>query len=623
MVGRIVAVILLLASIASGQADRFEHGDVVAWARISQVSTDFEEFDLTSDQLDQLLENNVRHVRRIYRNNVDGSEDAREHARAYLNKIYEVFDERQQARLHQIMFQQWLNHDDVITALLTFAPNEVSDLKSKAEKLQEQVSGRLNEVIGELPEDRHEHFRPLGDFLVWRFESQRKWLESELGKKRVEELIGEPIAIGYRFVTKGDPKLAGFVDANAGGMWFNPGLRESRSHKGVRSLTAVINPSTGELPALLRPGNVLPRPVDVPAGLTLENAVNRQELLKRRIEQTMDEGAIAIEELRYVSGDAPPREEEQRQSDMQKSRELEEVYKEQIALLTVKHGKARAVVAKLGGDPEAESKRNHAAQRQFEQRVLACNQQPFLSHIHATAAQCDRLDEIWARHCVMIEERKTDDVDRYYAEVSAVLNNDQKRLARQQSFRRLWYSMDCEDAFARAGLTATSAQKVGMAELSKQLQGTRTGVRRNQVALRQQRHYFDWADSRFDLGGPGNEEYVTLKEQFDAALEDFVGPERARDLLGEPMEYDPNWKRPVVVPAGLAMAEATARYEQLNAQFNELGDEYARLEDRLQYNWPELKRIDKEMTVKFAKLAQQILVAKRLVEELGGSVLPR
>ena len=46
------------------------------WATICKVTTEFEQFDLTSNQLDRLLENEILHGRKLHHFNGKGVEEA-------------------------------------------------------------------------------------------------------------------------------------------------------------------------------------------------------------------------------------------------------------------------------------------------------------------------------------------------------------------------------------------------------------------------------------------------------------------------------------------------------------------------------------------------------------------
>lgn len=623
MTGRIGLVMLLVTSVAAAQDGRFKYGDECKWATICKVTTDFEQFDLTSNQLDRLLENEILHGRKLHHFNGKGVEEARKHARAYLSTVYEVLDERQQARLHEVMFQVWMNLDDLVTPLLTFEPNEVKGLKAKSAKLTQQISARLKETIRGLPKEQREHQEPLREFLVWRWKLQREWLEGELGKERTHELLGEPTSISYQFVTKGNPKKAGmrpFGDPFGGGYLFNIGHVIWGSSNDVLTITVSVNPATGEIGQRMNlRGNRDSRPVDVPEGLTLEQATRRMELIKEGIKITLAEAEDQIAEVDPRRRVAPGEARVDRQAAYAKVREMEEAAEAEVAIMQIGLAKARAVIVKLGGDPDAKRKSIRAAESLFWQREIVCNRPPFVSHIDATAEQCDRLDEICDRYASVRSGIAPERRDEYYAEVNEVLDEKQQELLRQQLFRHYWYSVDCAKAFPAAGLNVTAEQEQKIAALSTMLTETRKalqGIRMSSMQRRSRLRY-----SRFDLHREGNEVYLMLKDRFEDTLDELVGTVAAKQLLGDPMQHDRNWKRPVVVPAGMTLEQATAHYDKLfeeqkglKAKFEKMMDEEAGIP--FGGNEAGLDKINNRMS----ELSRLIELARRHVEELGGSV---
>ena len=112
----------------------------------------------------------------------------------------------------------------------------------------------------------------------------------------------------------------------------------------------------------------------------------------------------------------------------------------------------------------------------------------------------------------------------------------------QQLFRHYWYSVDCAKAFPAAGLNVTAEQEQKIAALSTMLTETRKalqGIRMSSMQRRSRLRY-----SRFDLHREGNEVYLMLKDRFEDTLDELVGTVAAKQLLGEPMQHDRNWKPP-------------------------------------------------------------------------------
>ena len=218
---RSTLLVLVVASLAHAQFERFaELQELGKWAAIARVATDFEEFKLTSDQYDKLKINEAENGNRIYSFGRGAVGDSPE---KFLTTVYEVFNDEQETRLHQIMFQRWMNRDDLRTALIAFADDEVKDLDAKVKTLKTEIKQRREEVIAALPEKQKDHPKPLGEFLKWRWGQQTTWLKKELGNERVQELIGKPVTHSYQFVTKGDANSGGsdgFGDAIGGGSYF-------------------------------------------------------------------------------------------------------------------------------------------------------------------------------------------------------------------------------------------------------------------------------------------------------------------------------------------------------------------------------------------------------------------
>ena len=138
MVVRVAVVVLVCSSFALAQRERFREEDLNKWALLSRIATDFAEFGLTSNQLDELKINDIRLRNKIY--SFRGQPSL---AAEFLDKVYEVLNDEQEARLHQIMFQRWMNRDDLGTPLKAFAPGEVQHVGAKLKTLKQAQANAL------------------------------------------------------------------------------------------------------------------------------------------------------------------------------------------------------------------------------------------------------------------------------------------------------------------------------------------------------------------------------------------------------------------------------------------------------------------------------------------------
>ena len=626
MVVRVVVVVLMCSSLVFGQRERFKEEDLGRYAMISKIATDFEEFGLSSDQLDALKINEARLGDKLYSFNGEETPVAE-----YLDKIYEVLDDKQEARLHEIMFQRWMNRDDLVTAINTFAPGEVQDLEKKAEPLQKEIAERLKDTISKLPEEQREHAEPLREFLRWRWGKQTKWLTSELGDERSKELIGKPIALGYQFVTKGDPIADGirapFGDSYGGGRWFGTSFGSSGRSNNVYTSTVGLDPSTGKAPKMRvrRRDQQLQRPVDVPDGMTLAKAVAKLEAIEQGMRDTYEEAVPGIQELRDFRNPANRANPGNRRAMMVEARKAEASLEEELAVMNVTKEKLRAMIVKLGGDPDAKSKEIQAARDVFMPMRLSCNSQPFVNYVDATAAQCDEFDKIMDKFTDAngsISERQKEE---YYAEVMKVLDKRQQALLRQQLFRSYWFSKDCKKAFSLTEVKLTEEQKVEVAKLARSLTATQRAIQADRMnrsrgfgRVHLRRFDFDRDDRTLN-----DEPYLLLKQHFTDALAGIVGAEDAAKLIGKPMEYDRDWKRPVVVPEGLTLETAKQQYQKLATEKKQRDEKNRKMMDKMMeaggFGGLPFLQPNRNDALKWRQLDRQVRIAKRIVEELDGS----
>ena len=195
---------LLLNSLGYAQLERFEEEDLGKYAFIARVATDFNEFGLSAKQYDRLREADILSFgRQRYSLDIEARTKV---DREFLRTVYEVLDDKQAHRLDQIIFQRWMNRDNIGTALLAFAPGEVKGMDSKLGELQKRVDRQLTEALDSLPNEPRSRFRPtitqpqsLVEFLAWRWREQTVFLTEELGEERVQQLIGKPVTLAYQF----------------------------------------------------------------------------------------------------------------------------------------------------------------------------------------------------------------------------------------------------------------------------------------------------------------------------------------------------------------------------------------------------------------------------------------
>jgi len=552
-----------------------------------------------------------------------GNEAQAASEKKFLSTVYEVLDDRQQKRLHEIMFQRWMNRDDMAKGLNAFAPNEVEDLSSKVSQLQAKIEKRREDTILELPVEQREYEKPLADFLAWRWERQIEWLEKELGRDRTQELVGEPITLAYNFITAGDPASGGqnqFGEPSGGGRYFGDSGGGWGSSNGVEHTTVgPFNPATGKvdkpdlkkLAEARRNGRHLPkRPVDVPKDWTLDNAWENLRDVEKRSEELTEQYAEQLDPRRRLGG----------RGGFEQRRVLESQLRIDSGLLSMELEKAERIVEELGGDPQAEMKEIRAAQNLFSNRGFSCNQPPFVSHVRVSAEQQNALDKIADDFGSNFQEFSPEERLDYNNAVLEVMDQKQKRLLKQVLFRKYWFSEDCELAFALTKVKLTDEQKEKVSSLAKQLRETNEEV---QLAFRNSMR------SRFM--GPGipirsnrEKQYkplIAVAKAFNDTLEEIVGAKNAAALIGKPMERDSEWKRPVLVPAGLSIEDAKKQHEELEAKAkissDELGGLFPALLQRAAAGGPDnVKAVMQESHESHERLQRQTEIAKRVYEEL-------
>lgn len=629
---RPVLLVLVLSSIGFGQdaqapIERFEEADLPKWATISRVATDFEEFKLSSDQYDALKANESEHFGRYSHRQKAAYKD-------YLDEVYDVLNEKQIVRLHQIMFQRWMNVDDIRTGVLAFAPKEIDGLDAKATKLEEEIKQRLDDTIADLPDELKSTQKPLVEFLAWRWKKQTEWLRSELGPVRVKELIGKPVPLSYQFVISGSAEASGarteFNEPIGGGMYFarpSFGLgMGSMSMNGVKLTTIGFDPATGGMPKPRFAGgrrNAPKRPVDIPKGWTLVEAKKNITDLETELETTTDDYAKQLETLR---GFGLPR--GARKAAREQAEAVEEAMGKELGRLSNDLEKANAIYEKLGGDLQAEAKEIRDARALFTfNSNIQCNRRPFISHINATAEQCNQLDELADKYGKQLYQMDSKQKSAYHLEIMAILDAKQQRTFKQLLFRQRWFSPECEQAFSLTKIKLDASKKAITSALSKQLQETNDTIRDNQRAKMMSRRFTMGMAHRMNRDKEFRP-YVELRDLFTKQLDEIVGKENAASLLGAPMEHNPKWKRPVIVPAGLSLADAKEQHAEVAAEVEELRAKHERMmEEAFSSDFlgrggglPDLLEPGEEEQRRVVKLQRDLSILKRIVEELGGSL---
>lgn len=621
----LLSTLLIPAAAAQPPVDHWhELQDLGKWAMIARAVTDFEEFDLTADQFDQLQASAGEFTQQI-----SHRRSSFLIAKSHLNGVYEVLTEEQESRLHQVMFQRWMGRDDMKTALMAFAPNEVDQLDRKVAELESKVRDELSKTISDLPDRISNQYELLAQFLKWRFKEQMGWLEKELGKERTKQLVGDPVFVGYKFTTKVGEQERGydiFGDPTGGGQYCPSATRHLSwgEINDSKTMTIVLHPVTGPTdywqtwgPRPKRPD----RPVDVPEGMTLELALRELTEIDKEEQNVVDYYTDLVDEIENQIRDL--REQRGLQiEDLREQRGLMELLgkesSREIRKLQAEREKFRAIVQKLGGDPDAEEKRKQAkytaARNAFYPRVIVCNATPFVSHVDVTAEQFDKLDKIVGDHQPLNTKPRTAESERYYQEVNRVLDERQNNLLEQQLFRQDWFSKNCEKALTSRGVKLEDAQRVTLQKLVKRFEHFQS---RQRAVPRRPRGIHLMRLGMRPFKSQGTDFYVLIYKlqcEYEAGLVEVVGAEKAKELLGEQMKYDPNWKRPVVVPEGLTLTKAKEQYNQLVLDYRAaVEDDMERVDVFDEGNATEESgRTEDEVTMTYRKLE----IAKRICEEL-------
>ena len=225
----VLAALCLLPANLYAQVSKFQPDDLGKLIVIAASWQQIEGFDWTPEQYDALARKTVDYRQltgptSLVARRERPSEDER---RQLLDAIYEVANEKQIQRLHQVFFQRLMNYGQMEIPLQAFVPGAIQDRDEKLKQLNIEIAERLKKVTSDLPQvnphsslGRGSNFEAaqhkLAAFLDWRWKKQIGWLRAELGEEKTNELIGEPILLGYSFLIEGDPDTPGGSDLFGG-----------------------------------------------------------------------------------------------------------------------------------------------------------------------------------------------------------------------------------------------------------------------------------------------------------------------------------------------------------------------------------------------------------------------
>lgn len=126
--------------------------------------------------------------------------------------------------------------------------------------------------------------------------------------------------------------------------------------------------------------------------------------------------------------------------------------------------------------------------------------------------------------------------------------------------------------------------------------------------------------------------WLNLEQEFIEVLSEIVGEKRVPVLLGKPMVHDPTWKRPVVVPTDMTLADAERNYQHvlrayttLKEKLDELLAEQNELDFADEIQEQRMEELDDEISAdskRIGSLKKKLSLAKRVVEELSGKLEP-
>ena len=638
----VFAALSLFSADLYAQVNKFQPEDLGKLIVIAASWQQIEGFDWTPEQYDTLARTTVdyRQLTGPASFRARRRRPTEEERRQLLDTIYKVANEEQIKRLHQTFFQRLMNYGQMEIPLQAFAPDAIQERDKKLQRLNAEIAEKLKEVTNNLPEvnpnmglGRDGHYQvahdKLVEFLDWRWKKQIGWLREELGEEMTDELIGEPILLSYSFLIEGDSNNPYGWDAFGGPPWggslyssHSSGM-SSTGGNGSRHVTLQVgnfDPKIGKVrDSRVDKGNRYGQvngpkpPVRVPDGMTLEKAKAQLAKLREKVFTMAEETGASINVMRQNMRNAPPgpnRGLTFRMS-MEQQKQLEADLERDQAKIQVDLTRWSRIIEELGGDPnEQQNKIRQARSLFFHYHLYRCNDNTFLSNIGATAKQCDALDKV-AAGIGSPDPQNEDALSEYITRVEEVLDKRQQAMFNQQIFRSYWFSEQASRAFKRTKIKLTAEQLAVIEDVADRFAEAKQAYRNRQ---------------RLSLGMGGGFRgsrpetyYVEFAREFRGTLDDLVGREVAKRLLGQHFEYDQDWKRPVEIPAGVTLEQAEEEFKNLKAEKDDidakirsqivLGHAFGR---EPHSNIAEMKRKKKE----YNALGKRLEKAQRIVEEL-------
>ena len=120
-------LLVLFCSITQGQVEEVQGPDVMKWAMIARNATNHAEFGLTAKQYHGIKVADIEFQNSVIAAGERGlsPQEREEKCKAYLSRVTDTLAPEQQQRLRQVMFQIWMNRDNLAVPLETFAPEAI------------------------------------------------------------------------------------------------------------------------------------------------------------------------------------------------------------------------------------------------------------------------------------------------------------------------------------------------------------------------------------------------------------------------------------------------------------------------------------------------------------------
>lgn len=431
-----IGLVVLIVTSVHGQATKFTSVDSdlerSQWWVLSQRVFEHPELALSPSQADALFLLFHRAILPVEFDLAPSQSDWRaqyqQQYRSYFEDLYKILDKRQQHRFEQLALQTWMassvGDDNLEPALRVFVGN-VERIDNKLKPLYRTLK-RFRVPREEITVER------LQSVATLRWKSQRAWFVDTFGEYETEKLLGR------------------CASTRESGAFLNSYL--SRYGR---------NPETGE-----RECFAVKWPVKVPQDWTLSQAednlqkrhadldslILRSDSILRNRRQRADQRTKVTGRARRVRKLPKP--------SAQDTAELLELNKEWLAtlpVLTLEVMKARRYVEELGGDPDLES---DAIREAFNEFTWHNAPRKLGRHLAATPEQTKQILDIRAKsggNREWTRQQLRPRLDGGYAaqqdwvrEVNHILDSEQKLKFKRLVFRSLWFSTNCDIAFARA-----------------------------------------------------------------------------------------------------------------------------------------------------------------------------